>query len=85
MFPYLKKVGYDILYKQTRNYVYALHFLGMAHRMNDKDADLCFYIASVYRDAAKFCRLKPAKMKEFEQNAELFFNQAATLDPKYAR
>jgi protein O-mannosyl-transferase len=85
MFPYLKKVGYDILYKQTRNYVYALHFLGMAHRMNDKDADLCFYIASVYRDAAKFGRLKPAKMKEFEQNAELFFNQAATLDPKYAR
>ncbi len=85
MFPYLKKIGFEILYKQTRNYVYALHFLGMAYRMNDKDADLCYFIACVYRDAAKFGRLNSAKIKEFEQNAQLFFNQAATLDPKYAQ
>ncbi len=85
MFPFLKRIGYDILYKETHNYVYALHFLGMAYKMNNKDADLCFYIGSVYRDAAKFGKMNYSKAKEFEQNAKMFFDQAATLDPKYAQ
>jgi hypothetical protein len=85
MYPYLKRIGYDLLYKETRNYVYALHFLGIAYKMNDKDAELCYFIGSVYRDAAKFGKLNYSKKKEFEQNAQTFLNQAATLDPKYAK
>jgi len=85
MVPYLKEVGYDILYKQTRNYTFALHFLGMAYKLDDKDAELCYFIGTVYRDAAKFGKLNYAKIKEYENNATTFFNQAALLDPKYAK
>ncbi len=85
MIPYLKEVGYEILYKQTKNYQFALHFLGMAYKLTDKDAELCYYISIVYKDAARFGKLNYNKIKEYENNANIFLNQAALLDPKYAK
>ena len=85
MIPYLKKVGFEILYKENQNYQFALHFLGMAYQLNNQDADLCYYIAVVYRDFAKFGNPKAQKIQEYENNSKNFFQQAAALDPKYAK
>ncbi len=85
MIPYLKRIGYEILYKEKQNYQFALHFLGMAYKLQNQDADLCYYIAVVYRDFAKFGNLKSQKIQEYENNSKNFFQQAAALDPKYAK
>lgn len=84
MFPYLKKVGYEILYKEERNYKFALHFLGMAFKLNGDDAELCYFIGKVYSDTVKFGKLPSNKIKEYESNAQNFYQRAASLDSKYA-
>ncbi|MFZ1423600.1 MAG: hypothetical protein WAS55_07230 [Saprospiraceae bacterium] len=85
MFPYLKHVGYDVLYKETRNYEYALHFLGLAYKINDQDADLNYYISCAYRDMARFGKLNSSKIQEYESKAKVFLDAAKALDPKYAK
>lgn len=85
MLPYLKHVGYDLLYKEKRNYQFALHFLGMAYKINDHDPEICYYIGLCYKEMARFGKVSSAKIQEFENNAKAFFNQAASLDPKYAQ
>ncbi|HRG69188.1 MAG: hypothetical protein JNL65_00950 [Saprospiraceae bacterium] len=85
MLPYLKHVGYDLLYKEKRNYQFALHFLGMAYKINDHDPEICYYIGLCYQEMARFGKGSSAKIQEFENNAKAFFDQAASLDPKYAK
>ena len=85
MFPYFKRVGYEILYKEVHNYSYALHFLGMAYNLKKEDAELCYSISKVYADFAKFGKVSAAKIQEYENKAKDFYQQAATLDPKYAQ
>lgn len=85
MLPYLKHVGYDLLYKEKRNYQFALHFLGMAYKINDHDPEICYYIGLCYQEMARFGKVSSAKIQEFENNAKAFFNQAASLDPKYVQ
>lgn len=85
MFPYFKRVGYEILYKEEQNYSFALHFLGMAYNLKKEDADLCFYISKVYSDFAKFGKVNASKIQEYEMKAKEFYQQASTLDPKYVQ
>ncbi len=85
MIPFFKRVGYEVLYKEEHNYAFAIHFLGMAYKIDSQDAELCFYIAQAYSDFAKFGKAKPAKIAEYEQKSIDFYNQAASLDPRYAR
>ncbi|MBK8954929.1 MAG: hypothetical protein IPM34_05150 [Saprospiraceae bacterium] len=85
MFPYLKRVGYEILYKEVQNYQFALHFLGMAYKLKNDDAELCYFISKVYTDFAKFGKVSSGKILEYESKAKEFYNQAAALDPKYVQ
>lgn len=85
MHPYLKRVGFEILYKQVQNYQFSLHFLGMAYNLKNDDAELCYFISKVYTDFAKFGKVSSTKILEYENKAKDFLNQAAALDPKYVR
>ncbi|MBK9107265.1 MAG: hypothetical protein IPM92_02500 [Saprospiraceae bacterium] len=85
MHPYLKRVGYEILYKEVQNFQFSLHFLGMAYHLKNDDAELCYFISKVYTDFAKFGKVSSTKILEYENKAKDFLNQAAALDPKYVR
>ncbi len=84
MGPYYYRVGYEILYKKLKRYDFALQYLGWAYAIDKENAELCYKIATVYEDYAKFGKLD-ARNREIQTiNAQQFYYQAAQLDPKYA-